>query len=244
MRLFTEEEKALLKKIADKKASNLFSLIGPYLMDAYVIIDPEKSSVILYLKQTDSLPQRQREIQSIIIQSVNLIKLFEDKGYIFTFRNLFSQIEELQYGLVNIEDPSGPHQFSDTRVAKLVIDYLMREIFVTPELQKFIEDGFITREEVRAKKQRRITWIAISISFIAMVANLIFNLINHVGKSRENPNKPVFVQPECSICNLNVVNSGLASDSCRTYSGMDSLNESPSKVKKDEQQHKYHDSRH
>lgn len=89
MRVFTEEEKTLLRRINEEKAWNLYTLIKPYIDGVSFTIDPENFTVVLVLERPENLSKRLNDIQAIIIQAVNLIKLFEDKGYIFTFLNSF-----------------------------------------------------------------------------------------------------------------------------------------------------------
>jgi hypothetical protein len=72
--------------------------------------------------------------------------------------------------------PSISYHFPDPRISKMFCEYSTREIFVTPELDKFIKDGFITREEWRANRQWYTTMGALFITIIALGLNIIFNL--------------------------------------------------------------------
>jgi len=66
-------------------------------------------------------------------------------------------------------------------------EYSTREIFVTPELSKFINDGFITREEVRANRQYRTTRNALIVAIAALLFNVGFNTCNKlVMDKKEN----------------------------------------------------------
>jgi hypothetical protein len=213
MRVFTPDEQQLLTRIRDGQGRNLYSLIDPWIRGVSFQVDIVEHSVDFIFEQTPELNLlgRLQEIQSIVIQSVNLIKLFEDKGYIFTFVNA-NQLppNPFTFGQAAVNIPSIPYHFPDPRISQLFCDYSIREIFVTPELNKFISDGFITREEVRANRQWNttrnaliVTSTALGISIIGLIVNIISNVSkNNSDKNFTIENSDVYIQGKRN-CNIN-----------------------------------------
>jgi hypothetical protein len=194
MRIFTEIEQDLLKRISDGRGRNLYNLINSYIEGVSFTIDTNNNTLTINFEvqnlQTPNLlnilQDRLQKIQSILIQVVNLIKLFEDKGYIFTFRNAQQlPTSPFTFGRATTNLLSVSYAFPDPRVSKLFIDLSANEIFVTPELPKFISDGFITREEVRANRQYRITRNALIIAIIALLFNVVFNVYNKLTSDKD-----------------------------------------------------------
>jgi len=190
MRLFTKNEQILLTRIRDGQGLNLYSLIDPWINGVSFQVNTQINSVdfIFEANQELKLIKRIEQIQTIVIQSVNLIKLFEDKGFIFTFINA-NQLppNPFIFGEAAINVPSIPYHFPDPRISKLFCEYSVKEIFLTPELDKFIKDGFITREEVRANRQWITTRNALRVAVAALVLNIIFNIVNIFSRpTKEN----------------------------------------------------------
>lgn len=193
MRIFTDIEKDLLTRISNGTGLNLFNLIDPYIEGVSFTINTNTNNLTIDFEvQSIQIPglhntvqKRLQEIQSILIQVVNIIKLFEDKGYIFTFKNVQQlPASPFTFGRVVTNLPSVSYPFPDPRVSKLFIDLSTTEIFVTPELPKFISDNFLTREELRANRQYKLTRNALIVSIIALFANLGFNVYNKLTSDK------------------------------------------------------------
>ncbi len=186
MRVFTPDEQRLLIRIRDGHGPNLYSLIDPWISGVSFQVDTTLNSVDFIFEAQGFNFDRLQEIQTIVIQSVNLLKLFEDKGYIFTFINA-NQLppNPFTFGQAAISVPTIPYHFPDPRISKMFCEYSVREIFVTPELDKFITDGFITREEVRANRQWFTTRNALRIAIVALLLNVFFNIYNIFNKSSD-----------------------------------------------------------
>ncbi|KJS06923.1 MAG: hypothetical protein VR77_03150 [Flavobacteriales bacterium BRH_c54] len=188
MRVFTEDEQILLRRIRDGQGRNLYSLIDPWINGVSFQVNTQTESVDFIFEANPELNliDRLEEIQTIVIQAVNLIKLFEDNGYIFTFINA-NQLppNPFTFGQAAVNVPSIPYHFPDPRLSKMFCEYSIREIFVTPELDKFISDGFLTREEVRANRQWRTTRNALLVAIVALVLNVAFNIINIVDRQKK-----------------------------------------------------------
>lgn len=208
MRVFTTDEQILLTRIRDGQGRNLYSLIDPWINGVSFQVNTQTNSIDFIFEANPGLNliERLEQIQTIVIQSVNLIKLFEDKGYVFTFINA-NQLppNPFTFGQAAVNVPSIPYHFPDPRISKMFCEYSVREIFVTPELDKFINDGFITREEVRANRQWFTTRNALRVAIAALVLNIIFNIINIF-------NRPTKENNETKTHNLHNINSATQSD--------------------------------
>lgn len=208
MRVFTEVEQTLLRRIRDGQGRNLYSLIDPWINGVSFQVNTQTESVDFIFEANPGLNliDRLEEIQTIVIQAVNLIKLFEDNGYIFTFINA-NQLppNPFTFGQATVNVPSIPYHFPDPRLSKMFCEYSIREIFVTPELDKFISDGFLTREEVRANRQWRTTRNALLVAIVALVLNVAFNIINIVDRQKtEKTSDPINSGPKNSKMSSNV----------------------------------------
>lgn len=208
MRVFTTDEEILLTRIRDGQGRNLYSLIDPWINGVSFQVNTQTNSVDFIFEANPGLNliERLEQIQTIVIQSVNLIKLFEDKGYVFTFVNA-NQLppNPFTFGQAAVNVPSIPYHFPDPRISKMFCEYSVREIFVTPELDKFINDGFITREEVRANRQWFTTRNALRVAIVALALNIIFNIINIF-------NRPANENKETKAHNSQNINSATQSD--------------------------------
>ncbi|MBA3986530.1 MAG: hypothetical protein H0X63_08175 [Flavobacteriales bacterium] len=187
MRVFTQDEQRLLTRIRDGQGPNLYSLIDHWISGVSFQVDTTIDSVDFIFEAQGFNFHRLQEIQTIVIQAVNLLKLFEDKGYIFTFINA-NQLppNPFTFGQAAINVPTIPYHFPDPRISKMFCEYSIREIFVTPELDKFINDGFITREEGRANRQWFTTKIALKVAIAALLLNMFFNILNIWIKYSDN----------------------------------------------------------
>lgn len=189
MRVFSDIEKELLRRILSGQGRNLYSLIDPYIAGTSFHASRKDNKLTIFF-QVDAPAQptlihleRVQEIQSLLIQAVNLIKLFEDKGYFFTYEGAHRIGNEFTFGRAVINQPSIGYEFPDTRVSELFCKYASVEIFITPELQKFIDDGFRARDEVRADRQYKRTGIAIVIAIIGLLLNFSFSIYKELKTS-------------------------------------------------------------
>ncbi len=188
MRKFALDEKKLLRRIRDGRGRNLLSLINPWIEGVSFQINTGTNSVDFIFEATPTLNLNKRleQIQTIVIQSVNLIKLFEEKGYFFTFVNA-NQLpaNPFIFGQAATNAPTLSYHFPDPRISQMFCEYSTREIFVTPELDKFIKDNFITREEWRANRQWYTTMSALFVAIFALGLSIFFNLRSNYQKISE-----------------------------------------------------------
>ncbi|MCD4794357.1 MAG: hypothetical protein K8R54_14065 [Bacteroidales bacterium] len=179
MRIFTTTEQQLIRRLNSSSGRSLYSLIDPWIYGVSFQINTQTNTVKFIFEQGQNLNSRLNEIQEIVIQSVNIIKLFEDNGYIFTFINA-NQLPPSPYvfGQAATNKPSISYSFPDPTISKLFIKYANNAFLVTPELSRFIKDDFISREEVRANRQYRITKYILFASLFAIIASVVFNIFN------------------------------------------------------------------
>ncbi len=153
-------------------------------------LETERVTFIFDVSEPVDIVERLQEIQKVIIQAVNLIKLFEEKGFIITVRTSQQFDNPFIWGRFIIGSPTIPYDFPDIRISELITKYSTQEIFVTPELNKFIEDGFITREEVRANRQWFTTRNALRVAIVALSLSVIFNILNIFSRNSNNTTNP------------------------------------------------------
>lgn len=190
MRDFSNTEKELLLRINSGYGLNLISLIDPWIDGVNFHIDLINLKLFFEIDTANipNIENRIIEIQEIIIESIFIVKTFEEKGYFFTYVNAnILPSSPFSFGRIPMSGSSQTisYEFPDKRLAELFINYSTREIYRTPELSRFIADNFKSREEVRAdrqwnttKKALRTTTIALVIAILSFIFNIFVNLYN------------------------------------------------------------------
>lgn len=184
MREFTTLEKDLLRRIESGEGKNLYSLIAPWMDGISFRVDRKSKRLTMIFETVKNEPDRVPftvrwrvgMIETVIVQAVNLIKLFSDRGYFFVLQTFDGLQDEFTFGQAAMNKPSIPMGFADPRVSDLFCQYASIDIVVTPELKKFINDDFKSREEVRADRQYKLTRMAFKLAFAALVLNLSYNV--------------------------------------------------------------------
>ncbi len=185
MREFSDFEKKLIRRINSTEGNNLPNLIDPYLEDVSISVELKQKTKIIFQEHTVKsydIEDRVSQIESIILQSVNLIKLLEEKGYIFTYKRGTVQFP-FTYGTAAVNLSRITYEFPDERISELLTNYSIQEIFLTPELNVFVKNNFKTREEKRFNKQFTLACFAIGITFLGVVINFGFNLEKKLNNS-------------------------------------------------------------
>jgi hypothetical protein len=246
MRVFSKDEERILSRLDElagtleqqKKGEinpvNLYSLIQLKLNEAGFVVDITNSAVtVTFENDPQQNSTRLGEIQLIIVQSVNLLKLLEDKGYIYTFKKEIS-LDLIPFGKYNFTNPSAPYSFSDKRIVELVIKYSTEEIYPTLELNHFVKvDNFQTRELARFNKQYKRTTTALVVAIIALVANIAFNVYTNFIKPNGNKTvTPQIIQNKTYDTSKNNFNFKKQITSVRDSIKKDSSNKSRNKKKK------------
>jgi len=199
MREFSAFEKQLIREISSGRGNNFPNLIDRYLRGVSISVNTQTNVATIIFEsanqqQINNLPERLSEIEALIIQAVNLIKLFEDKGYIFTYTKANQIQNPCTYGTAAINLPSIPYTFPDQRISELLTRYSIQEIFVTPELSIFINDNFITREEKRFRKQFLLATIALAVALTGVFTNIFFNVKKEYFSNGQKIEQPQFEQ--------------------------------------------------
>ena len=173
MRLLSKEEQELCRRIlqGDGRNNYLANILDSYLFGAKITINKEKQTVCIrykmFAKDYKCFPlfERDPEIRRLILETVTLIKLLEQEGYIMLFMNaseepnssigagpdkLISVCKEEQ--TVEIES-----EIKDASVIKLLIEYNPKEIYVTEEFRVFCANECIPRADVQFNKNLELT---------------------------------------------------------------------------------------
>ena len=183
VRIYSDLEKGILRDIASWKRVNLFTLIDPALIGIGIRFDTTTNSVDVSIEVTNpavpppDVKDRLDKIQELLIQAVNVIELFENRGYVYTYQTANVIPNPLTVGQLPVNSASVGYTLPDRRVSALLCRYATQEIRAQEELTKFIDDGFITREEVRANRQYRTTLAALVVAIIGLLANLTYNVV-------------------------------------------------------------------
>lgn len=190
MRVFSPEEQLFLRRIEQGRGGNLYNLIDPWIEGVSFDVDTLNNSVLILFDNTiltnqgRTLTERIFQIQSILIQSVSILKLFEEKGYFYSYRNTHIP-NRFIFGQAVINVPSISYTFPDPTITELIIKYSTKELFITGELNRFIRAGFITREQANSNRQFSITIVAVFISAFGLLLTAGFNVYNAFFKKKD-----------------------------------------------------------
>ena len=194
MRKISKFEENLISQMTDKEWNgnlNLPNLLDKYLKNVRIKIlrDQQQVEILFEIQnktpteaETKLILSRVNEINELIISTVNLINLLEKEGYIILFESASQIDNELVFGQGAVNLPSVRYTFPDNRTAELLVKYASPQIIITSELLEYRKVNFQTREEIRHFQNIRLAWIGISISIIATVFSLGFNLFDSLIK--------------------------------------------------------------
>lgn len=173
MRLLSKQEQVLCRRIlqGDGRNNYLANILDCYLPDAKITTNKEKQTVCIrykmFAQDYENFPlfERDAEIRRLILETVTLIKLLQQEGYIMLFMNasegpnssigagpdiLISTDEEAQ----TIEITS---EIKDASVIKLLAEYSSKAIYVTEEFRVFCKNGCIPRSDVQFNENLELT---------------------------------------------------------------------------------------
>lgn len=172
MRLLSKLEQELCRRIlqGDGRNNYLANILDSDLPDAKIYIDKEKQEVWIHYKmfaqeyERFEATKRDDQIRKLILETVTLIKLLEQEGYIMLFMNatkepnfsigagpdkLISDREE------QIKEPKS--KIEDASVIKLLAEYSSKAIYVTEEFRVFCANGCIPRADVQFNQNLELT---------------------------------------------------------------------------------------
>ena len=173
MRLLSKEEQELCRRILQGDGHNnyLANILDSYLHDAKITTNKEKQTVCIrykmFAKDYKCFPlfERDPEIRRLILETVTLIKLLEQEGYIMLFMNTTVEPNlPIGAGPDKLISVGGEEQtieikseIKDASVIKLWAEYSSKAIYVTEEFRVFCENGYIPRSDVQFNQNLELT---------------------------------------------------------------------------------------
>lgn len=143
---------------------------------------------IKYSFKESEIPEKLKYIEKLVVEAVNLIRLLEKNGYLFLIQTAIKKNQKFTYGIVPDDDDVIEHVFPDDQIKKLLLEYSIKEIFATPELEIFQKNNFVSKKEASDKKNKFISWIGIGIAIMGTFLNGLFNY-TALNKVEQNNNK-------------------------------------------------------
>lgn len=204
MRVYTELEKRILRELASRVRVSLITLIDPWLSGTGFTLDTTTNKVDVHFEAVNptvpppDLQNKLDGIQELLIQAVNVIELLERTGHVFTYQTANVIPNPITFGQLPASSAFVTYTLPDSRVSALLCRYARQDIRAQEELSKFINDGFITREEGRANRQWRTTRSALIVAILALAGNLGYNIMKdcHTGVWKQQQQQRTFV-PHC-----------------------------------------------
>lgn len=173
MRLLSKEEQELCRRILQGDGHNnyLANILDSYLHDAKITTNKEKQTVCIrykmFAKDYKCFPlfERDPEIRRLILETVTLIKLLEQEGYIMLFMNTTEEPNfSIGAGPDILISADGEEQtveieseIKDAYVIQLLAEYSSKAIYVTEEFRVFCENGYIPRSDVQFNQNLELT---------------------------------------------------------------------------------------
>lgn len=173
MRLLSKEEQELCRRIlqGDGRNNYLANILDSYLFGAKITINKEKQTVCIrykmFAKDYDSFPlfERDAEIRRLILETVTLIKLLQQEGYIMLFMNASEEPNfSIGAGPDILISADGEEQtveieseIKDAYVIQLLAEYSSKAIYVTEEFRAFCANGCIPRSDVQFNQNLELT---------------------------------------------------------------------------------------
>lgn len=173
MRLLSKEEQELCRRIlqGDGRNNYLANILDSYLHDAKITTNKEKQTVCIrykmFAKDYKCFPlfERDPEIRRLILETVTLIKLLEQEGYIMLFMNTTEEPNfSIGAGPDILISADGEEQtveieseIKDAYVIQLLAEYSSKAIYVTEEFRVFCENGYIPRSDVQFNQNLELT---------------------------------------------------------------------------------------
>ena len=208
MRLLSEQEQELCKRIlqGDGRNNYLANILDSDLPDAKITANKEEQTVCIHYKMfaRDSknfpLDERDARIRRLILETVTLIKLLEQEGYIMLFMNTTVEPNlPIGAGPDKLISVGGEEQtieikseIKDASVIKLWAEYSSKAIYVTEEFRVFCANGCIPRSDVQfnenleltkrslelARQSLNKTRISNRIAIATLIITILFSLVS------------------------------------------------------------------
>ncbi|MEA2105128.1 MAG: hypothetical protein U9P82_00175 [Bacteroidota bacterium] len=202
MRILNKFEKYLVTQMCQVDWHgnlNIPNLLDNYLQGLRIQIKREQNTVELLFEtqtvqpdenETTALIDKIGGINQIIISTVNLISLLEKEGYIVLFNSATQIDNEVTFGQGAVNLPFVTYTFPDEKTKNLLIDYTTKQIIPSTELDEYKKNKFLTRDDLKFRKNIRMAWIAILISIVSTISGLYFSVHNTYFKKPSEVYKP------------------------------------------------------
>ncbi len=180
LKSFDKIEKELITRLVKEKeggqAVQLGNVLDTFFQNTYIKIDKTQNSVeIMYAHadQTSQIIQDQSRVASIIL----LLNYLEKNGFISLFNcaNYSTPTSTIGQGAHNTCTIS--YSFPDQSISSWLLNNCDKQIVVSYDLVELVKDNFISKDELRFRKQQKITWISIIVSFLIGLSGIIMNLL-------------------------------------------------------------------
>lgn len=180
LKSFDKIEKDAIKRLVSEKQSGqpirLGNVLDTLFPNQYIKIDKAQSKVdIMYDNsgQTSQVVEDQGVLATIIL----LMNYLEKNGYICLFdcANVQATVSTIGQGAQSKCTIS--HSLPDQNVSNWLLNNCDKQIIVGYDLVKLVKDDFISKDELRFKKQQIATWVSIIISLLIGLCGIFMNLV-------------------------------------------------------------------
>lgn len=201
MRTFTDREKQILNKIAELKKKkglqtvDFGNICGSFLEHEFIHIDFNKNTEYYNITfrpngeyynhgRGGEAAKKQIEIERNIIDSISLLYFLTENRLII---QLNCDYKEANFNIVPEDsyDLKTNHlQFRsnfDSETQKFIVYLLVRKKYIIrQEFLEFVDNGFVTADELHFKKSQKVAWSGIYIAILIGIASIWFSI--HSGK--------------------------------------------------------------
>ncbi len=166
MRTLDSEEKLILTQIVESHQKGemtwLANLVDKYLVNKDIrILFHYKRAFVHFDEQIfladPNLVEIARETSWVLMKFVNLLKYFQDQGYLYLWEETQNQHEhEGRYGRLIEGHSSIVQEINDKHIADLLVTYSFRTIVVGQTLIDYVANGYKTTDELQSEANLKI----------------------------------------------------------------------------------------
>jgi hypothetical protein len=189
MRLLGSAEKEICNRILRNNGRNNFlaNIIDQDLRGVCILTTHNPSAASLEFTiagkhpttdETNAIIARTEKLSLFILQTVNLLKMLEEDGYILLLERGSNSNQPSKFGQCIANLPSVSYTFQDPNVISLLCEFAKKEIYSTEEFVRFCQKGYVPRDEQRFRIQIFVTQFALVVATLALLFNLYINLKN------------------------------------------------------------------
>ena len=205
MRTFTEQEKVILKKIAELKKEKGLQIVdfgnicGSFLEHEFIHVNFNKDlkdcNITFrlngeYYGKDGEAAKKQKEIERTIIDFIGLLYIKND----FT-RADYDIVPRVSYD-VNANHLQFESNFDRETQQFIVFHLVSKKYIIRQEFLEFVDNGFMTADELHFKKSQKVAWSGIYIAILIGIASIWFSI--HSGKeTAEVTTRQTFLLDSC-----------------------------------------------